>query len=116
MPNIFSSQPGIVTQLPGVNTPGTPNTVMTISLTDWPDFVTGKALINQIGLHEQVAIQFMTTLQNYVYVYVFGDLPTAMKISGYAFWDTCPTAGKPGMGFTNVVQYYFSHRASTRGQ
>lgn len=115
MPNIFSSRPGRVIEVPGpTENPG--EFVMPIHLEEWEGPRRFKCIVTSMGFHESVAAQFMNTLQNNVYVYIFGDLPTQIVVGGIAWAEMCPDQDVIGafIGVDMLQRYYDVMRASSR--
>ena len=87
---------------------------MALRVDGWTGFVSMKAILTQLGITETVNSQFLHTLRNYIYVYVFGDRISEMVLGGIAMANPgCP----PGemTGYELVYQYYQRYRLSNRG-
>lgn len=116
MPNILSIRPGKVVKLPGANHPdGADTTILRVAVENWGRYEQAKAIISKVGVHERVSAQVLNTLQNFVYVYIFGDMPNTFQVSGYCFAHSCPLPGQESLsGFDSVMKYYLANRASNR--
>ena len=111
MPDIFNSRPGSVLQVavPGGALP------FQIQLEGWDGFSVQKAIITSIGLQQSGNFQFLHTLRNFVYVYVFGEKIAEMVVSGVCFLNPCPTEQGAGRsGFEEVYAYYMKNRMVSR--
>lgn len=79
---------------------------------------TKKILVTAIAVTENGNMQFLHTLDDSVYAYIFGDRIGSVNVSGLCFHDaTCPsnlinTSG--GNGFQDVITMYRANRASVR--
>ena len=71
-----------------------------------------KSIITQFGLSGRGNYQFMHTLRNFIYVYVFGEKMGEISVGGISFPGTCEDGDT---GFELVWKYYLQHRISTRG-
>lgn len=86
--------PGSIVQVPG-----------------WGGFFGFKAIFTNIEIAEQGNYQFLHTLGNHIYVYVFGDRIGTFGLSGLAFYDNCVGAAPFGrIGIINVINYYRQQR------
>jgi hypothetical protein len=69
------------------------------------------ALIESPTVRHDVNIQFMPSLDDAVYAYVFGDKMGQVTIRGVAFAGLCTGSGS---GLKELDDYYKNHRASQR--
>jgi hypothetical protein len=72
------------------------------------------SIIDSPSLEQSVNAQFMTSLEDATYVYVFGDKMGTATIQGTAFAARCG-AGEPNSnenGLRDIVEYYNTRRAS----
>ena len=81
-----------------------------LSVEDWTGFSDMKSIITRLQIAEAGNYQFLHTLGDRVYVYVFGDRIGELNISGLSFYDNCANGGNEKIGITKVVDYYRSHR------
>lgn len=99
MANIFSVGPGIAVPIRD------PRAVpMTISAEGWGGFASRQAIVQRVSVSSTGNFQFMHTLRNYIYVYVFGERIGELILSGVAFAGTC--SGWGGDGISKVMRYY----------
>ncbi len=69
------------------------------------------SIIESPAVEQAVNIQFMTSLRDAVYAYVFGDKMGAITIQGTAFAGTCDSSDS---GLKDVFDYYKDFRAAKR--
>lgn len=110
MPHIFASEVGRVAKVEG-----TSFVPITITLQGWENgYETMKGILTGIGVSGTGGQQFMHTLRDYIYVYVFGERIGEMIIHGIAFADTCnPVDNVTGM--EKAILFYENRRLSTTG-
>lgn len=70
------------------------------------------AIIEAPAMRHGVNIQFMPSLDDAVYAYVFGDKMGQVTIKGVAFAGVCNNAS--GSGLKELDDYYKDYRASQR--
>lgn len=108
--HVFGSSPGQVAVFRSPESVG-----MTVSIDGLTDkngaYETMRCAINAIGLGESVNAQLSPALSGLLYVYVFGDKPAAVEVSGYHFSNPC---GGGLSGMERIHQYWRSARASSR--
>ena len=127
---IFSSQAGRVTAIDGDITPlllevgddhvdDEPNS-------NWGGYGEFRAIITGFGVQQQGGFQFLHTLRDFIYVYVFGERIGQMSIEGIAFNANCEAgpdaiieqaSGKIGPqyhGLEWVQAYYLDNRITER--
>lgn len=75
------------------------------------DFKTMAAIIETPTMRHAVNIQFMTSLEDAVYAYVFGDQMGAVTLKGVAFAGCCEGSGS---GLKYLDDYYKDFRAAHR--
>lgn len=116
MPTFFSadsnSPVGKVVQCKDIHTKGT----MQFVRFDDPEtisFSAHKAIITRVSVAHQCNFQFLHTIGNEIYVYVFGDRIGQLTISGLSFTsNNCESSG--GHGFERVLQWYEDYRVASR--
>jgi hypothetical protein len=94
--DIFSSQAGRVTAIEGTGTP------LLLEIGDdpegaspdsnWGGYDEFRAIVTGFGVQQQGGYQFLHTLRDFIYVYVFGERIGTMTIEGVAFNGTCESA------------------------
>lgn len=79
-----------------------------VNLPEWGGFNGFKSIITNISISERGNFQFLHTLGNEIYVYVFGDRIGQFGVSGLSFFDNCGNAeGNEGrIGISYVLNYY----------
>ena len=107
---IFSAEPGVGVVLTE------PNVLpITISVGGWTGMHTMRAVIQGVSLRSEGNYQFLNTLRNYTYVYVFGEKMGDIMITGatvigryvYQGGPPCPSVGPSG--FSQVQSYYANY-------
>ena len=107
---IFVTKPGQVVALTQTGT-----LPLTIFMEDWPGFPSINAIITQISGTTLANVQFLHSLKEYIYVYVFGERVGDLTITGLTFSDNC--SGQRGTtGLEQLSQYYDQHRVSKTGK
>src|SRR5262245_17174322 len=81
--DLFSLQPGAVV---AVDSPGIP---MGLFLEGWEDYPAFKAIVTGFQMQTTAGVQFMHTLQDFIYVYVFGERIAPVTITGMTFAHSC---------------------------
>ena len=72
-----------------------------------------NVIITSVGTSQGANFQFMQTLQDNVYVYVFGDKLGELRVSGIVFAGKCKGSdGSDESGFSKVLQYYTANKIS----
>lgn len=69
------------------------------------------AVIIAPAVGQKVNIQFMTSLKEAVYAYVFGDQMGNISLNGFAFASRCDDDSN---GIKELFEYYDEYRASVR--
>lgn len=72
-----------------------------------------KAIVTSAGLAAQSNVQFIHTLRDLIYVYVFGERAATLTVSGVIFGGGCD--GGPS-GIESVFNYYNTYRISNSGR
>jgi hypothetical protein len=84
-----------------------------VDFSEWGGFANQRSIITGVGLRQLVNYQMMPTLGRDVYLYVFGNQPGDMMISGLAFAASCDFP-QPFTGIDRVLAYYRNQRATSR--
>lgn len=100
MPSIFTSTAGTVMAIDGTPNGGSPGTPITILIdSDAPSGI-GASSVGQLGgiitsfvATGETNTQFMHTLQDVIYLTVFGDKIGSLSIGGYLFLNNPITCG-----------------------
>lgn len=104
MPVILSQSPGRVIRLQT----GLGNFPFAIRF----GFNTQRAILTQASVEHQGNMQFLNSINDLIHIYVFGERPGEMQLSGLAFPQMCDG----GDGVADVLNYYYNNRAAIRGQ
>jgi hypothetical protein len=67
-------------------------------------------LITSIQFGQTANVQYLQSLEHYIYVYVFGENMGSVAISGVGFWEFCPGGGLTA--FDQVTGYYVKNSIS----
>lgn len=78
----------------------------------WDGFAELKAIFTQVQIVEQTNHQFLHTLGDRIYLYVFGDRIGTLGLTGLAFYDNC--SEDEVIGVAHVLDYYRTRRLSRR--
>lgn len=127
MADIFSAQPGRVVAVTGNGLPlqiivgnppigNLPDSSFRDDSRSRDSFTNFRAIIQNLGIGGQAGVQFMHTLRDYIYVYVFGERVGEISVGGLAFHSGCEDAYNPlntASGFERVLQYYQTFRATS---
>lgn len=70
------------------------------------------AIIESPSYRQRTNQQFQTSLEDAVYIYVFGDQMGQLTLNGVAFSAICPNPNPNGL--QQVMDYYDNFRASNR--
>lgn len=112
---VFSTEPGscVKVELPESNG--------TVGIVTVPGLGSTKVCVTRVTVSEQANYQFLHTLGNFIYVYVFGDRIGQLGISGLAFHQPCGNgpdgaiaARGSSIGLEEVMQFYRENKISKR--
>lgn len=106
MSAIFSMRTG---QVGRVTLPA--NNVVPFTI-DFEDARNGAFIVTSVGIRMDVNAQFLHTLDDAIYIYVFGDRVGDLVISGLAFIESCQGKDTKS-GVAAAVEYYANNRASS---
>jgi hypothetical protein len=116
---IFTNIPGTAEnrgRVQVLDKPGTgltPGSILTVP--GWGGFSQFKAIFQNITIAETGNYQFLHTLGNHIYIYVFGDRIGSFGLSGLAFYDNCVTIQPTGrIGIAHALNYYRANRIVER--
>jgi len=101
--------PGLVQSFPDPILPAT----TTLKIDDWGGFVGFKSIITNVQVSANGNYQFLHTLGNNIYVYVFGDRMGQLVLSGLSFETICDDP-KGTIGIERVLDYYAQVRLAQR--
>lgn len=83
-----------------------------ITLPNWGGFNGFKSILTNIEINERGNFQFLHTLGNEIFLYVFGDRIGTFNINGLSFFDNCLNIQDHGI--TLVLGYYRRNRVANR--
>ena len=123
MTTLYVTHPGQVTAINGE----IGKLPMTIMLDDWPGFPAIRAIVTHVGISAGGNYQFLHTLKEYIYVYVFGERIGDVAISGLLFSEACtasagvssalaPVNAAEPSGIEQLCDFYNRNRIAVRGQ
>jgi hypothetical protein len=109
MTTLFVTNPGQVVAMQNIGA-----LPLTIFLENWDGFPAIRAAITNVSAQTAGNYQFLHTLKEYIYVYVFGERIGDMRIGGLLFSEACASPGAPS-GIEQLSQYYNQYRLSKSG-
>jgi len=96
--------------------PGVP---ISLFVEGWAGYAGFNAIITGFQAQTRDGVQYLHTLRDLVYVYVFGPRITPVQIQGLAFAIQCENLvslfGGAGHGLEYAFAYYLLNRVSSRG-
>lgn len=105
--NIFSDRVGSAVLVPDVGFP------FSIRLQDYGGPLAVKAVITNFGMSAAGNFQFLHTLRNFVYIYVFGERISEINVGGLAFPQLCNIEGPSGVEL--LWDYYQKKKVAANG-
>ena len=109
MATLFISKPGQVSVARG------DVTAATLVLDGWAGFPAIRAAITGFAFNTKGAVQVRPTLGNWVSLFVFGEDPGTLTITGTAFTHGCET-DTSATGVDQLMAYYNANRATKTGR
>lgn len=113
MSEVFSSSPGAVARIVDPTVTGVP-AVVTV-----PGLGSLKLCVTRVTVNEMTNHQFLHTLGNFIYIYVFGDRIGQLGISGLAFHTTCGDGSEVAavfrgqeIGLEEAMRFYRENKLS----
>ena len=79
----------------------------------WPGFGATNCLLQGVTAQTRGNYQFLYTIGNFTYVYVFGELMGDLMVTGLALAGQCP--GGTAHGMSAAVDYYNTNAISVTG-
>lgn len=109
MPDIFATSPGSVYEF----TPGGGALPFTVAVGAGLTFARVRGVVTAVGISQQGNFQFLHTLRNYVYVYVFGERIADLTVSGVMFLNSCRDGQNDrDTGWRKIYDFYDQYRLS----
>jgi hypothetical protein len=119
MPVIFSGKPGRVAILNDDAVPAVTPLVQPRDDKDVPSITaeSQRSIVTRLQVSQQANVQFLHTLGNDIYIYVFGDRIGQMTLSGVSFSTICTGEGDSGEGshgIENMLDWYQQYKVSAK--
>lgn len=116
MPVLFSQNTGRVSAIPDAVAAGSLSLGNVQGTGGQIAYNTQKTIITRIGLSAAGNFQFLHTVGNDVYVYVFGDRMGQIVLHGLSFAQACPgeKTATARHGFELLYQWYVANRIAAR--
>ena len=105
---LFETRPGTFVAIPSSTDVPVP-----LIFDGWRGAYGFKSLVTQMAINRQGNFQFMHSLRDLIYTYVFGERMGQILISGISFADQCPGL-TPKSGIEYVLEYYEMNRLGRR--
>jgi hypothetical protein len=77
-------------------------------------FSTHRSIFTRLTVSHQCNYQFLHTIGNEIYIYVFGDRIGQIQLSGLSFTSDCQSGSDGQHGFEKVLQWYEQYRVAAR--
>lgn len=110
MTQLFVTKPGQVVAVQDVGA-----LPLTIFFDNWPGFPSIRAAITQLSFSRSGNYQFLHSLQDFIYVYIFGERIGEVSVGGLMFSEACQAIGGPS-GPEQVSDFYDTFRISKYGK
>jgi hypothetical protein len=111
--DIFLTQPGVAIALAG---PGIP---MGLFLDKWEGYPGFKSILTGIAVNTASGVQYMQTMRDLLFTYVFSERPAPLRLTGVSFAASCEqladTVGPTNHGLEFAFAYYLDNRVSSLG-
>jgi hypothetical protein len=117
---IFMTKPGVAVRL---SEPTVASLFLSIggaagAIDSASSFSTHKSIITEMSVNRAGNYQFLHSLQDLIYVYVFGERISDIRVSGISFASTCQSGTAAGgvTGIEHLLEYYEQSRISATGR
>ncbi len=114
MADLFLTEPGAVV---AVDSPGIP---VNFFLDNWGGYPGFKSIVTGIRVQTSSGVQYLHTLSDLVFVYVFGERMGSVTLSGVSFASQCERFGdqffSSNHGLEYAMAYYLFNCVSSLGQ
>ncbi len=108
MAAIFTNEPGVAYVVPD------PSVLpITFVFSGWGGGPYRNAITSGISISSRGNYQFLHTLRNFIYVYVFGEQMGRITITGRTFMANCHFFNDSGI--SNTIEYYANYSISRTG-
>lgn len=87
MATVFETKPGFVAAVPDPFDKPIP-----LAIDGWTGYQGMRSIITQLGVQRQGNFQVVHSLEDLIYVYVFGDRVGQMRLAGLCFSEACALA------------------------
>jgi hypothetical protein len=114
MPSIFSPCVGAVTKINSCVNDQSASDVFAVRFAGPNGLVSFSAPITGFALEQNGNYQFLHTVNDFIYVYSFGDRIGELVISGIGFVKTCASAKSAEL--SNVFNFYKFNKLSENGK
>lgn len=108
--DLFLTKPGAVI---AVDSPGVP---VQFYMESWGDYAAFKSVITSVRVQNQSGVQYLHTLSDLAFVYVFGERMAPVSISGISFASQCENIQQQNHGLEYAMGYYLNNRISSLGE
>jgi len=108
MANLFAIEPGMAI---AINDPGI--LPITFVIGNWGGYPVRNAIIQGFSISTRGNYQFLHTLRNFTYVYVFGEKMGDITVTGQTFVGSCDYYNWSGV--SNTIGYYAQNAISWIG-
>lgn len=114
MPSFFVQKPGTVVRVGNPQQSGVLPFSIRMESLDVGGVVNpgSRAIVTQAAIVQEGNYQFLHTLADTIYVYVFGDKIGELRVSGVAFASLCQGEGT---GMDQIIDNYDKNKLSRRG-
>lgn len=113
MPTFFSGPAGRVAQCTDRHTQGTINLVGLSPSSANISFTRQQSIITRMTVAHQCNFQFLHTIGNELYIYVFGDRIGQITLAGLSF-SANASGSNSDHGFGSMIRWYGDHRVAVR--
>lgn len=110
MPIFFAGIPGRTAVL---SDPAVQGTLSLVTTNPYLGYASHRTIITRFSHSERCNVQFLHTMGNQIYVYVFGDRVGSLTLSGISVAGDCSDSGA-AHGAELALSWYWLNRASYR--
>jgi hypothetical protein len=106
MPSYITNRRGYVYRATGQHNAALPFQIRLQGMGIGSDLASARAIITQAAIQQSGNYQFLHTIGETIYVYIFGDKIGELRVSGVAFMQSCGRSGAQGTGMQQVLLEY----------